>query len=414
MRELIVSGLNDPAELENLYRKNKSEFRKDFKALYQEHKDLPIVQFWNERLNYEKPEISWGSGAEWRMVILLALLAGFLAKLPDMLSIDEEYFYLRNISFLVFPFLTAFFAWKNKLANNHILIIAGISLAAVFFINLFPDNPDSDTLLLSCIHLPLVLWVLLGVAFTGGKFRETSSRLKFLSFNGDLLVMCAIFILAGIILTGITIGLFELIGLQIVDFYFRYLVIFALPAVPILATFLVRSNPGLVSKVSPVIAKIFSPMVLVMLVTYLGAIIYSGKDPYTDRDFLILFNILLLGVMALIFFSVAEGWKADRFGSNKYILLPLSIVTIIVNLIALSAIVFRISEWGFTPNRLAVLGGNILILIHLLKVTFQLYRCAANKIEVPEVGKSIVEYLPVYFIWTLIVVFLFPLIFGFR
>ena len=226
--------------------------------------------------------------------------------------------------------------------------------------------------------------------------------------------MSAVFVLAGILLSGITIGLFELIGLQIAEFYSKYIVIFALPSIPILACLLVTTNPGLVSKVSPVIAKIFSPMVLVMLVIYLGAIFYSGNSPYTDRDFLLIFNILLIGVMALIFFSIAEGWKEDRFGSNRYVLLPLSIVTIIVNCIALSAIIFRISEWGLTPNRLAVLGGNILILIHLFIVAYQIFQSARNKIRISEVGKALVNYLPVYFIWTVIVVFLFPLIFNFK
>jgi hypothetical protein len=92
----------------------------------------------------------------------------------------------------------------------------------------------------------------------------------------------------------------------------------------------------------------------------------------------------------------------------------LSIVTIVVNGIALSAIVFRIAEWGITPNRAAVLGGNVLILINLLLVTAQLFRVISKNADLNIVGTTIARYLPVYFIWTVIVTFLFPLIFGFK
>ncbi|TBW28291.1 hypothetical protein [Gramella sp. KN1008] len=414
MRDSIISGLNSPAELERLYRKNKAEFKQNFMSVYNEFRDRPIVQFWHERLNYDSPDIAWGTNKELKFVLLASVIAGILAKLPDILGIHEDFFYPRNIGFLVFPFLSFFFAWKNRLSTTKMIVLSSITALSLVYINLLPDNPESDTLFLACLHLPLLLWLVLGISFTGSEFNNYIKQLRFLSFNGELLVMCAMLVLAGIILTVITVGLFELLDLDIVEFYFRYLVIFALPAIPIIACLLVQTNPLLVNKVSPVIAKIFSPIVLVMLVIYLSAILYLGKDPYTDRDFLIIFNILLIGVMALIFFSVAEAWKEDRLRSNRYILLPLSLVTIIVNAIALSAIIFRISEWGFTPNRLAVLGGNILILIHLFIVAFRLFQCTRTKRNIPKVGRSIVMYYPVYFAWILVVIFLFPLIFNFQ
>ncbi|MDX5478867.1 MAG: hypothetical protein LPJ98_10460, partial [Cyclobacteriaceae bacterium] len=220
--------------------------------------------------------------------------------------------------------------------------------------------------------------------------------------------------ISGMLLSGITIGLFELIGLKIEQFYMQNVVIFGLPSIPIVATFLNYSNPQLVNKVSPIIAKIFSPVVLLMLIIYLGAIAFSGKNPYTDREFLLLFNLLLIGVMALIFFAVAESVQKVKTNFGIWVLLLLSIVTIIVNGIALSAIIFRISEWGFTPNRLAVLGSNILILIHLLMVTSILFKTVQQKSDVSNVGTVIAKYIPIYFIWTVVVVFIFPLIFGFN
>jgi hypothetical protein len=238
--------------------------------------------------------------------------------------------------------------------------------------------------------------------------------LEFLRYNGDLVVMTSIILIAGAIMTGITLGLFSLIKLEISQFYFDYIVIWGLAASPIVGTYLVQTNPQLVNKVSPVIAKVFTPLLLATLVIYLFAVVWTGKDPYNDRDFLLIFNMLLIGVMAIILFSIAESSKNSNSKIGTILLLGLSLVTIIVNCIALSAILFRISEWGITPNRLAVLGGNILILINLLMVTYRLYKMMRDRNEIENVEKSIATFLPIYSIWTIIVTFVFPIIFNFK
>ena len=127
-----------------------------------------------------------------------------------------------------------------------------------------------------------------------------------------------------------------------------------------------------------------------------------------------MFNGLLIGVMAIIFFSVAETTGTKKSKPEMIVLCLLSVMTILVNGIALSAILFRISTLGITPNRVAVMGGNIFILINLVLVTRQLLKVLSGKATVTEVGKAIATYLPVYFIWTIVVTFLFPFLFGFR
>ena len=414
MQEDIIKHIDDPAYLENLYRKDKSVFKATFALIYPDIQGNKLAEFWHERLNYESNSISWGSKTEVLFVIIASFLAGLIAKIPTAFSISEDFFYPRNIGFIVFPFLTAFFLWENKASKRIITTIAVMTGICLIYINLLPQNLESDTLILACIHLPILLWILLGAAFSGNELGNFNKRLDFLRFNGDAIVMIAILGIAGGILTGITFGLFELIGINIQQFFQDYLVVFGLPAIPILATFLTHTNPQLVNKVSPIVAKLFSPVVLIMLLVYLVAIFYSGKDPYNDREFLLLFNSLLIGVMALIFFSVAETGTKAKVNFDVWILLFLSFVTILVNGIALSAILFRISEWGITPNRMAVLGSNILMLIHLLIIAFKLFRKISRKSESFEVGKSIVVYMPVYFIWVAIVVFIFPLLFGFQ
>jgi hypothetical protein len=414
VKDEIIANINDPGQLEKLYRSNKVPFKRAFSTLYPELKGNTLADFWNERLNYESDELTWGTSRELAFVIIASLVAGLIAKLPAFLNIDQEFFYTRNIGFIIFPVLSTYFAWKNKLATAKIASIVGLTLVGLLFINLLPDVKKSDTLVLSCIHLPLFLWSILSFAFVGETRNNDEKRLSYLRYNGDLVVMTTLILIAGGIMTGVTIGLFGLIGLKIEKFYFENVVVFGLPAAPIVGTYLTQTNPQLVGKVSPVLAKLFSPLVLLMLVIYLIAIIYSGKDPYNDREFLLMFNGLLVGVMAIIFFSVAETSMTTKSRPEVWVLFLLSIVTVLVNGIALSAILFRISTWGITPNRAAILGGNILILLNLLLVTVQLFKVISKKATINEVGKAIASYLPIYCLWTVIVTFLFPLLFGFR
>jgi hypothetical protein len=414
MKDDILSHLNDPRQLEKMYRTNKVTFKREFSVLYPEVKGNTLADFWNERLNYESDEINWGTARELLFVIIASLVAGLIAKVPVFFNIKEEFFYPRNIGFIIFPALMAYFGRKNNLSAVKIAFVAATTLAGLIFINSLPDVKKSDTLILSCIHLVLVLWGLLGFAFVGNIRNNDEKRLGYLKYNGDLVVITTLIVIAGGIMTGLTIGLFSLIGFNIEKFWFENVVVFGLPAAPILGTYLIQANPHLVGRVSPVIAKIFSPLVLVMLTIYLLAMVYSGKNPYNDREFLLIFNALLIGVMAIIFFSVAEASKTAKSRMENWVLFLLSVITIIVNSIVLSAILFRIADGGITPNRVAVCGGNVLILINLLLVTAQLFKVLSKKADLSSVGKVIAFYLPIYFIWTTVVTFLFPFIFGFK
>lgn len=414
MREEILSNQNNPLQLERLYRGNKPGFKAAFNALYPDLRSNTLAEGWYQRLNYVQDEFSWGTPAERTFVIGAALVAALLAKLPAMLSLDEEFFYTRNIGFIVFPMLMAYFAWKNQASPKIGAIAFGMVVLSAIFINWLPNNVESDTLTLACIHLPLLLWAVLGFVFSGGKWRDGASWLGYLRYNGELGVMTALLLISGGITTAITINLFLLIGWDIHEYYFQYIVICGLAAVPVAATFITRVQPALVSRVPPVIARLFSPIALVMLVIYLAAALFAGKSPYHDREFLLLFNGLLLAVMALIFFSAAETDASGSHRAQLVILFLLSAVTLLVNSIALSAVLFRIAEWGITPNRAAVLGANILMLAHLFFISLKLFTALSRKSTLTEIGASLTIFLPVYTIWVAIVVFVFPVVFGFR
>lgn len=414
MREEIIANINEPRQLEKLYRSNKQAFKREFNLLYNSLQDNATARVWFERLNYENDEISWGAKNDLKYIILASLIAGIVAKFPEIFSIDEDFFFPRNIAFIVFPLLSIYFWWKQKSTRKNLTISLTIVAISAIYINLLPDNKQSDTLILACIHLPLLLWAVLGFSFTGNDFKNPLTRLDFLRYNGNLVVMTTIILIAGGLMTGITLGLFSLIDVNIENWYFKYIVVWGLAASPLLATFLVQSNPQLVNHVSPIIAKIFTPLVLITLVLYLVVVVQVGKDPYNDRDFLLLFNLLLIGVMALILFSSIEQTGSSGKKSESYLLLALSTVTILINGIALSAILFRIAEWGFTPNRTAILGSNLLILTNLIITTRHLFNTIRNRNMIDSVGISIAAFIPIYAIWAFVVTFVFPLIFSFK
>ncbi|QRR01145.1 hypothetical protein [Dyadobacter sandarakinus] len=414
MRDDILLNLDNPRQLEQLYRNNKPTFKSAFNALYPQVSSNPLAEGWYQRLNYGSGNPDWGTRSERVFVAGAAVLSAFLAKLPEMLSLEPDLYFQRNVSFVVFPVLITYFAWKNGLNTRTVTWLSGMLLASVVFINVLPQNSTGDTLLLSCLHLPFFLWSLLGFAFSHERGAGDDKWLGFLRYNGELAVMMALLLISGGITSALTINLFGLIGWNIEKPYFNYVVICGLAAVPVVSTFITRVQPGLVSKVSPVIARLFSPVALVMLVLYLGATLFSEKDPFHDREFLIIFNALLVGVMALIFFSVAEAGSTTRNRTQILILSLLSAVTLVVNGIALSAVLFRITEWGITPNRLAVLGANLLMLAHLVYVAVRLFGALTRRSDVSLVGASMALFLPVYSIWSAVVVFLFPLIFAFK
>ena len=406
MENQIIKQIANPAALEQLYRSNPTAFSRAFQAVYPEISTSLAAQVWHERL--AKSSTSWGSKGDWILLVILASIVAFLMQMPDLFSISHDLYFPRNMSFIVMPGIGAYFAYKQGLTVRQVTAPLLVLLVSIVFINVLPEG--STTLILTCLHIPLLIWLAVGYLFAGN---DPAKRMEFLRYHGDLVVMTAVIGLAGGLFTGLTLNLFQLIGITIEDFYFQYVALSIMPSVPLFATFLVRQNGSLVSKISPVIARIFTPLVTITLALFLGAIIYTGKDPYNDREFLVVFNGILIGVMALILFSLGEATKANASRVHQYFLFALAVLAIIDNGIALSAIGYRLFEFGITPNRLAVLGSNAIVMLHLMLATKKLWEFLKGQKTIEEVELGLTAYLPIYAIWAAIVSFLFPLIFQF-
>ncbi|WP_051408397.1 hypothetical protein [Sediminibacterium sp. C3] len=342
------------------------------------------------------------------------IIATFIAKIPQFFGLTEDEYYAKNLSFIIVPTLMAYFIWKKEININKAAIALVVIILSWVYMNLLPSIESNDSLILACMHMPILAWTILGFIYIKGEVKNTKLKIEYLIYNSNLAVMSAMLVISGFIFSALTISMFNLIEVKIETFYFNYVVITGLSAVPLIASYLVENNAGLVNKITPLIAKIFTPLVLIMLTIFTITLFATGKSIYSNRDFLLIFNLVLIGVMALILFSVIEANKLKDNRINTILLLLLSTVTIIVNGIALSAILFRLSEFGVSANRLAVLGANLIIFTNLILVFFKLVKATKKKEAIEEVANTIVAYLPVYGGWAFIVAFLFPLIFQYK
>lgn len=414
LQNLIIENLQHPENLESLYRAGKTSFQEAFDQIYPSHHHDLTARIWHERLHHQSKSVHPLDRKELAIVFVTAMVSGMITNLSKLLGIPIDQFLQRNIGFVVFPMLMLYFAWKRKLLFPQLFFPIVVVACSAFYINLIPHEETRDTYFLAAIHLPLFLWALLGFTFAGANLSNLSGRINFLRFNGDFVVMTAIIMLSGFLFTGITIGLFEIIGMQIGEFYGNYVLTWALPSVPIVSTYLIQKNPQLVSRISPIIAKIFTPIVLVTLIIFLSAMCFAGKNVFDDRNMLVVFNALLIGVMAIILFSITEATKTKFQRIQLFFLIALSTLTIVTNGIALSAILFRLFEFGITPNRMAVLGANALIFMHLIWVTKTLIQIWNGNQDMGAVEITISKFLPIYATWTAVVTFVLPLLFGFQ
>lgn len=414
MKQQIIQCINDPEALELLYRKDKSGFTLDFPDASAGIEN-ELVRFWQIRLKKET------TGQKHQLlktdlwiVALISLVIALLVKAHLIFgNVTMESYWFRNLPTIAFAGLTTWFLLKNRRTGvKNILLLALPVVFLTIFINLLPEKLY-DTTTLSFIHAPLFMWFVLGLAWVSFQHTNTAKVSGFIRYNGELVVMYGLLCIAGALLSGMTIILFSIIGMEIGEFYMENLGIVGLAVLPVVAAWLIDLYPDITSRIVPIIARIFTPLVFILAIVYLVAITATGIDLSKNREFLIIFNLLLLGVMIIIVFSLSELDKSDIRKLNVILLFLLAVVTLIIDLFALSAIITRLSD-GFTPNRTVVLISNFLILVNLLLILPDLFLAGFKGKTLDRVERIICSYLPVYFIYCVVVIFLFPFIFGMK
>lgn len=422
MKDQILKAAESPHELEALYRTNPKDFTRAFPDAFAARTDSAVMQTWNERLFFEgqAAESQAASAPRWSgrdigLTVVLALIAGTLAKLPHMFPLlNEERFYTRNLGAIMIGALIVYFSIQKSCRMKIAGTIFTLLLGATLYLDFLPVKSHSQTILLSCIHMPFFFWSLLGISFLGGAWRNLPGRMDYLRYNGELLIYSTIVLIGGMVLTGLTFALFAIIDLRIEQWYMKNVVVYGAVASPIVATLLVERMVNRQFKIAPLLAKVFTPLFLLTVVAYLFAMILHQRSPFTDRDFLIAFNGLLLVVLGLCVFSISERGPKETAGIIDVMNIGMVSVTLVIDVIALAAILFRLTSYGFTPNRIAVLGANLLAFCHLAGILWHYARFAGRKAGFDGLDRWIVKYLPAYTTWSLVVAVVFPILFWFQ
>jgi hypothetical protein len=346
-----------------------------------------------------------------RTTILFAAIAAVAVKLPILADVGFD-FYLRNAGLLALAPLAAYFCWTRRPGRTSVVAVCALFVVGLLAANAYPLAADGPATVLTAVHLPIALWLVVGVAYTGPDWRTDSQRMNFIRFTGEWIVYYALIALGGGVLSALTLGSFAAIGVDgIEDFVAEWLLPCGAAGAVVVAAWLVEAKKSVVENMAPVLTHLFTPLfVAVLLALAVGILIVGGID--VSREVLILFDLLLVVVLGLLVYAISARGPDDPAGWLDAMQLVLVAATLVVDAIVLAAIAGRIGEFGFSANKTAALGENVILLVNLGWSSRLLYRLVRRGRGAGRLQRWQTRYLDVYAAWAWVVVLAFPLIFG--
>jgi hypothetical protein len=369
------------------------------------------------------PGVAEGSvvdGKEALIAVGLALAAGLAVKVPELFGVrmqtDEELpeFYVRNLSLFVLPFLAAFFALRRSLAPVARLWLAAPFAIGAAAINLMPFVPRGHTAVLAALHLPMALWLAVGYAYVSGRWRDHAQRMNYVRFSGEWFIYYALIALGGGVLMALTAFVFSSIGVRPEWLVATWILPCGAAGAVIVAAWLVEAKQSVIENMAPVLTLLFTPLFTLLLLAFLGTMAWTGSAIDVQREVLIGFDLLLVLVVGLVLYAISARDPHRKPGVFDALQLLLVVCALLVDALALWAISARISEFGFSPNKVAALGENVILLVNLGWSAVLYARFLAGRATFEQLERWQTAYLPVYAAWAWVVVVVFPLVFGFR
>jgi hypothetical protein len=353
----------------------------------------------------------------------LAIAAAVAIKIPALFGIafDAEPgggFYPRNISFFAFPFIAAYFAWDRPLLLRGRLALAAVFAVAAAVVNAFPfafspKGEPGHTFVLTVLHLPIALWLAVGIAYVGGRWRGSDRRMDFVRFTGELFIYYVLIALGGGVLMAMSGGIFEAIGIKMEPYIQNWIVPCGAVGAAVIASWLVEAKQSVIENMAPVLTRIFAPLFALLLIAFIVTMATTGRAIDVKREVLILFDLLLAVVFGLLLYSASARDAIARPGLMDWIQLTLVGTALVVDVLALWAIGSRIFEFGFTPNRVAALGENIVLLVNLGGSAVLYAGFIRGRVAFSRLCDWQTFYLYVLAAWAAVVAVLFPMLFGF-
>jgi len=358
--------------------------------------------------------------AETLVVIGLAVAAALAVKLPALFghpidpNAEAPQFYIRNASLFVFPLLAVYFTWKRGWRAASGLWLALPFVAGGIFANIFPFPAKSDTAALTMLHLPISLWIVVGLAYAGGRWFADGGRMNFVRFSGELAIYYVLIALGGFAFILFTFMIFRAIDMNPDWFVAGWLIPCGAAGAFIIGSWLVEAKQSVIENMAPVLTKLFTPLFTLLLLAFLATMAWTGNPINVKREVLIGFDLLLAVVVGLVLYAAsARDPQAppDLFDGLQLLLV---VSALVVDGVALWAIAARINEFGFTPNRVAALGENLILLVNLAWTAWVYASFLRRRGTFAALERWQVAYLPVYSAWAALVVVVFPPVFGYR
>jgi hypothetical protein len=350
------------------------------------------------------------------VMIVCAAMAVVGVKLPALfgLGFDESgAFYARNLGLLALAPLALYFAWRRKVGLGTAGVVAGLFALGAVAANAYPLDDDSQSLVLTAIHLPLALWLVIGIAYAAGEWRSGQKRMDFIRFTGEWFIYFVLIALGGGVLTGFTVGTFSAIGIDNETFISEWLIPCGAAAAVVVAAWLVEAKQSVIENMAPVLTRVFTPLFAVTLVAVLVAIMVTTNAIDVERDMLILFDLLLVVVLGLVLYSISARDPAAPAGLFDWMQLALVVSALLIDIMVLIAITGRITEWGLTPNKSAALGENLVLFANLAWTAWLYWSIIKGRKRFSKLERWQTDYVPVYAAWAWIVVLAFPPLFAF-
>ena len=239
--------------------------------------------------------------------------------------------------------------------------------------------------MLVATHLPVALWFVVAYPYMSGVVRSHERRMDFVRFTGEWFIYYVLIALGGGVLLALTAFILEPTGVDAERVIDWVLPPGAAGAV-IVAAWLVESKQRVVENMAPVLTMLFTPLFAVMLAV--AAVVYAvtGFGSGFDRELLGVFDALLVVVLGLVLYGISARDPSASPGWMDRIQLVAVVGALVLDLMVLGAMIARIGELGFTPNRTAALGLNILLLVSLAGTAW--LTAGSSPVTAPSTGSS--------------------------
>ena len=385
----------------------------DLDALSREFAREHSGRLWKQLLRGDdEPTLAASGWLETLVFAVAAAVAIQVARLAAGFPDEEPTWFARNVSLFVLPFLAAYFARRRQLDPRQWALTAAPFVLAALVVNLYPYDADSDTEILVALHLPVVLWFAVAYPYMGGTIRSHERRMDFVRFTGEWFIYYVLIALGGGVLMALTAAILEPAGVD-VDRVAEWVLPSGAAGAVIVAAWLVESKQRVVENMAPVLTMLFTPLFALMLAG--AAVVYAvtGLGDAFDRDLVSVFDALLVVVLALVLYGMSARDPSTSPDWMDRIQLVAVVSALVLDVMVLGAMIARIGDLGFTPNRTAALGLNLVLLVNLAGAAWLSARFLTGRSRLHRLERWQTSYLPVFALWAAAVVVVLPPLFGF-